>query len=154
MIKEQAVVIASDAVIGGQVSVRVDRKSACESCQMKAGCGQKLVGESSQRTCIEFDLNNELNAKVGDRVTLAIPESSFLQASAVMYILPLLLMIVCAAIADRYFQLSDGGIFAFSALGFGGGLYCARRFAQRRKADPDFQPLMVAIERDAEDLSS
>lgn len=146
MIKEQAIVIADDVAGDGHITVRVDRKSACESCQMKAGCGQKLVNDNSQKKCIEFELNNEVNAQVGDRVTLAIPESSFMQASIVMYVIPLILMIVGAVLAESYFSFSDGGALLLSIFGFILGLFIARKFARTRKDDPNFQPHIIAVE--------
>ena len=145
MIEEQAIVIGCDGSGDGRIAVRVDRKSACESCQMKAGCGQKLVNDSSQRKCIEFELENHFDAKVGDRVTMAIPEKSFLQASVVMYVLPLILMIIGAVLGESYFALADIGIFLLASLGFLTGLYLARKFAQTHQFNPDFQPHIIAI---------
>ncbi|KZY45318.1 MULTISPECIES: SoxR reducing system RseC family protein [unclassified Oleiphilus] len=147
MIKEEAIVIADDSTTNGRISVRIDRKSACESCQMKAGCGQKLVNDSSQRKCIEFELDNEFDVQVGDYVTLAVPEKTFLQASLVMYVLPLVLMILCAVLAESYLALNDAATLLASICGFGLGLYLARRFASEHKSDPDFQPHIVAVDR-------
>jgi sigma-E factor negative regulatory protein RseC len=145
MIKEQAIVIGGN-IETGRISVRVDRKSACETCQMKAGCGQKLINDGSQRKCIEFELDNDLNAKVGDQVTLAIPESSFIQASIVMYVLPLIFMIVGAVLGEKLFLFSDDGMFLLSSLGFIIGLLVARNFAKTKQSNPDFQPHIVAVD--------
>lgn len=152
MIKEQAIVIALDTSSNssgemgpGRALVRVDRKSSCQACQMKAACGQKLVNESSQKRCIEFEVDNSVAALEGDLVTIAVPERSFLQASLIMYLMPLVLMIVFAVIAEHFYSSSDLIIFLLSAGGFMLGLYGARKFAQHHKNDPDYHPIITEL---------
>jgi sigma-E factor negative regulatory protein RseC len=112
---------------------------------VKSACGQKLLNEGRQGKCIEFELDNLKGANVGDEVTIAIPEDSFLQAAFVMYVLPLITMIAAAVLGEKYFLLSDGGVFLVSSLGFALGLLMVRKFADSKRSQADFQPQVIAV---------
>ena len=81
MLTETAEVIESR---GGKALVRTLRSEACGSCGASGAC--EAMGGSKE---MKVEVTNHLRAKPGDRVELELPESSFLTASAVIYIIPL-----------------------------------------------------------------
>ena len=84
------------------VWVETIRQSACSGCRSQSGCGQKLLAEVGQGQRFEIKAANPLRLVLqpGDKVELGIEEASFLQASVMVYLLPLLGLIVAAVLAD------------------------------------------------------
>ncbi|MEH6649307.1 MAG: SoxR reducing system RseC family protein [Motiliproteus sp.] len=88
----------------GPDGVRVEtvRQNACSGCRSQAGCGQKMLAEIGQGQRFEISAANpsQLILQLGDRVELGIEEASFLQASAMVYLVPLLGLIIAAILTD------------------------------------------------------
>jgi sigma-E factor negative regulatory protein RseC len=81
MLTENAQVIQ---VVGGRTVVLTHRGEACHACSAKGACS--ALGGGKEMT---VEVVNPIGAREGDRVELALPESSFLKASAVTYMIPL-----------------------------------------------------------------
>ncbi len=98
MLTEQAQVVS---VAAEGVRVETVRRSACSSCQSKSTCGQKLLAEIGQGQRFEIVSANPqgLVLQPGDIVELGVEEASFLQASMMIYMLPLFGLIVLSAVA-------------------------------------------------------
>lgn len=88
----------------GSDGVRIEtvRQNACSGCRSQTGCGQKMLAEIGQGQRFEIKAANPLRLilQSGDKVELGIEEASFLQASIMVYLLPLLGLIVAAVLAD------------------------------------------------------
>lgn len=102
MIEQQAQVTQ---VRNGEVWLSVRRQSGCQSCELKKGCGTGSLGRLFGLSEQVFRLPNQHNLKSGDRVIIAIPEKSYLLASLLIYLLPLLLMFLSGAIAESWWQI-------------------------------------------------
>ena len=93
MVTEQAVVVA---VEGGRAWVEAQRLASCGGCESSASCGtsafSKVVGNRSFR--VEAD--NALGAKIGDRVTLTVSDRGLMRGAALLYLLPLLVLMFAA----------------------------------------------------------
>lgn len=75
---------------GSMATIRFERKTACENCNMCLKPKEEMY--------VELKLKNSLNAKVGDKVEVTMGQRAVLTASFIVYMLPLLLMaivIVC-----------------------------------------------------------
>ena len=66
-------------------TVRFDRKMACENCNMCLKPKDKMF--------VELDLDNALNAKVGDYVSVEIPNNIVLTASFLVYLVPVITLL-------------------------------------------------------------
>ena len=66
-------------------TVRFDRKMACENCNMCLKPKDKMF--------VELDLENTLNAKVGDYVSVTIPDNIVLTASFLVYLVPAIVLL-------------------------------------------------------------
>ena len=73
---------------GQQAVVRIQRKKACEH------CGMCKKGEEG----MEITLDNALGAKEGDRVEIAMGDRMVLNASVIVYAIPLLFLLMGAAL--------------------------------------------------------
>ncbi len=100
MIEETARVID---VRDGQALLQTERKSACQSCSVKSGCGTstlaKVVGQRSSQIVVE----NTLDVKPGEQVVVAIEENALVQGSLLVYLLPLVVMLIAGVLAEQAF---------------------------------------------------
>lgn len=153
MIEERALVLETAAGPSNTAKniarVKVQRTSSCESCSLKSGCGQSSLTKLSSNHCLELDVENTLDAKSGDQVLIAIPESGLMTASLRIYFVPLIFMILGAVIGD-YIDTQSGSLseiwtmlWALSGLIF--GFYLARKFSQKRAFHEDFLPRMTKL---------
>ncbi len=74
---------------GNLATVRFERKTACENCNMCLKPRDEMY--------VELRVKNSLNAKIGDKVEVTMGERAVLTASFVVYMLPLLLMSIVIA---------------------------------------------------------
>ncbi|HCS13194.1 MAG: positive regulator for alginate biosynthesis MucC [Zetaproteobacteria bacterium CG06_land_8_20_14_3_00_59_53] len=81
---EQAVVVVE--VSGAEALVRGRRATACGSCAGKSSCG--TLGSWVERFA-EMRVANPVGAKVGDDVTIDVPEGEFLRAALRLYGAPM-----------------------------------------------------------------
>jgi len=75
----------SDAIVEGK------RASACGDCAGKSSCS--TIGSWKER-CVELRVSNTLNARVGDRVMLEVPDSAVMQIAFRLYALPMLVFVL------------------------------------------------------------
>jgi len=142
MIEEQALVLSE---LEGKLRVRVQRQSACDSCQLKSGCGQSALTKLSSNQCIEFDVPNNINAECGNLVLIAIPEQGLITASLIVYFFPLLCMLTAAIAAKNLFNLSDLYISICGLFALFIGFACARHYGQKHSEDTRFLPELIRI---------
>jgi len=95
MIEELAVVVKVD---DQQVWVEGGQSSACGGCQQKASCTTNALGRMLKKKAVPVDSAFQL--KTGDTVMVAIDEKLLLQASLLLYFLPLIALFAGAGLAD------------------------------------------------------
>jgi sigma-E factor negative regulatory protein RseC len=144
MIEENARVIAIEGDIAW---VETRRKSTCGSCSAKNSCGSSLlerfVGQRSNRLAV----SRVDNIEEGDEVVLGLEESSLLRGSFAVYMLPLLLMLLLAVLAQTF--LSDKWLASEAAsilggmVGLGLGLFWLKAYAKRALIDGRFRPVVL-----------
>ncbi len=69
--------------------VKVERSSACEHCSARGTCGIDLGANKD----ILIEVENRLNAKVGDKVELSMPSGSLVKIALMVYMLPIFSLI-------------------------------------------------------------
>ena len=95
MIEELAVVVRIE---NQKVWVEGGQSSACGGCQQKASCTTNALGSMLKKKTVPVDSVFQL--KVGDNVMVAIDEKLLLQASLLLYFLPLIALFAGAGLAD------------------------------------------------------
>jgi sigma-E factor negative regulatory protein RseC len=144
MIEERALVIAIE---GETAWVETYRQSTCGSCSAKNACGSSLlerfVGQRSNRLAV----SRIEGIEAGDEVVLGLEESSLLRGSFAVYMMPLLLMLLMAVIAEAI--LSDGWLAPEAAsilgglTGLGLGLFWLKGYAKRALIEGRFRPVVL-----------
>lgn len=138
MIEKAATVIA----IEGKLAVlNVTKQSSCGTCAAKSGCGTSVLSEVFGRESV-LRAYNQIGAKCGDSVTVAIPEAIMLKVSFMMYMLPLLAMLGFAILGQTLFANELISIVA-GVLGFVFGLIAFRLYGLRTGQDTDNLPILI-----------
>ncbi len=145
MLTEQGRVIAVEA---DGVRVETVRLSTCSSCQAKSGCGQKLLAEMGQGQRFQVVSANpyQLHLQPGDMVELGMEEASFLQASAMMYLLPLFGLILGAALAEMAGVVESIVVLA-GLLGLLSGFAVVRWWSRRDRQSSRYRSQIVGLKR-------
>jgi len=97
MIEEKARVIAIE---NNQLLLEAETRAACNACAAKQGCGTSVLSKWVGRKFTRFQVPNTVNARVGDEVVVGLAEEAMLKGSVLVYLLPLLVMIGSALLAD------------------------------------------------------
>jgi sigma-E factor negative regulatory protein RseC len=130
MLETRAVVVS---VHGKSALVRADQGNGCGQCNGK-GCG---TGKLSQLFCDkprQFQVDNPINARVGDQVIVSVSDGAVLRGIGLLYGLPLLLLIVAASLGSALGSqggYSDGYAALGALVGLVGGFILARLISSR-----------------------
>lgn len=138
--KEYGVVLSLE---NGNAVIGLKRNSACSS------CGACELG--SNHAQMEITLENTVDAKPGDTVEIQLPASQFLKASAILYLLPLvalILGIVLGYYAGVSLDLNADMIGAVTGILFTILSYVSiRRLEPRFRKNVDLSPTIISIYR-------
>ncbi|WP_342804774.1 SoxR reducing system RseC family protein [Alteromonas sp. M12] len=104
MIEEIGVITAVDK---DHIWVETEVKSTCGGCQAQDNCGTGVVAKVFTPKKEQLILRCHQAAKVGQRVKLGVAENQLLTASALIYLLPLVVMIATAIGAQYLLPLID-----------------------------------------------
>ena len=152
MIEERGRVVA---VEGGFAWVETERKSACGSCAVNKGCGTGVISKYFSTRLNHVKAVNQADAKVDDLVVIGLDEQALVRGSFAVYIVPLVLMFVCAFAGEwvaQRFQLPflDGVVALFGVLGLFLGFLWVRRFSKGIAVDSRYQPIVMRIDVDVD----
>lgn len=98
MITESAKVVA---VNGDTITVEATIKSTCSTCQASSDCSTSTVAKAFAPKIQQLTLSTPVPVKLGDMVSLGIPEAGIVAASLLLYIVPLVTFIVCAFVLTQ-----------------------------------------------------
>lgn len=96
MLETRAIVVQVD---GKRAFVQASQGNGCGQCGGK-GCG---TGKLSQLFCSkprQFEVENPVNAGVGDKVIVSVAEGAVLRGIGLVYLLPLLLLLIGATLGS------------------------------------------------------
>lgn len=152
MIEEHGVVVAVDP---HGIWLETTRKTACQGCNARKGCGQYL-GESLSRSgrrrhVIRLEPYHALS--LGDRVVIGIGAGTLLRASLLMYLLPLLFLMVSLWLAS-FLALSDSLSLLAAAGGLFSGLILVRHLSGQVQGAGDIRVLEVMPAQQAGDVAA
>jgi sigma-E factor negative regulatory protein RseC len=114
------------SISNGLATVQVERAAACARCAAGKGCGAGLLGGRQSPARIELPAPEGVRLAVGDRVKLELAPANLLEASLLVYGLPLAGVvvalsagwIVAGALSDAdAIVLAIGGLLAGLATG-------------------------------------
>ncbi len=125
----------------GTATVAVERTAACPRCAAGKGCGAGLLSGSKRPAMLEVSLSPHLSLNEGDEVRLMLEPSHLLQATVLVYGLPLagiVLMLVVGWVISR--PLSDPEAIAYAAAGLAAGFLTGRWQLNRQNCLKQFVP--------------
>ena len=96
MLEEEGIVVKVEE---GYAFIHTERGTSCDGCSAKSSCHSMSDTEGS---IMEMRAINDMGAKVGDRVKVAIDSVIFLKSSFLIYVLPLIVMITGGIIGESY----------------------------------------------------
>lgn len=140
MITESGRVVA---MVGDQIWVQTIRASACQSCSVRSGCGQRALAAVSSGRANQVLVDNTLGARVGDEVEVGLDEQSLLRASVALYGLPLVLMLFGSLLGHGVSESSDLAAILGALAGLGLGFGVVRRW--QSGAGDRYQPHLVRV---------
>ncbi|MBN2340959.1 MAG: SoxR reducing system RseC family protein [Deltaproteobacteria bacterium] len=131
-----------------KVQVVVQRNEACGSCSAKGAC-QSLGGQTKDFFLV---LENRLGASVGQKVRITLSDAAVIQASAILYLLPALLLIGVALagslLAPSLQLTSDTGAMLGAVVGLGLGFTASYFLAKRAEKNRQNIPAITEIMAD------
>ncbi len=129
----------------GKVAVRVKRGEACGSCEAKGACAA-FGGKTEDITLV---VENTLEADIGDEVVIELSESAVIKASAAVYLVPAVNLILGGlagvGIADFLHTDKDAATLLGVALGLLLGLFISGRIGGKMAQNQHFVPTLTAI---------
>lgn len=122
--------------------VRIQKRSACAHCESKGSC-------SISKRDMLIEVPNDLQAGVGDQVEVSVPEGTLLKLSALIYLLPVLLLLIGAFLGTLLgdaLQMNS----SLTAIILGGGFmgisfYGLILFDRKKRKGNKYYPRMTRI---------
>lgn len=143
MIEEKAVVVG---ITGNSVVVEASRNSACGQCASKSGCGQSSVAQwaASKMVNISVENPNEIAVSIGDDVIVGINEQSFLKASLLLYLVPLLIMFAVGFLMTSL-HFVEPVVILSSFVALLSGFYLIKIYTRRLAKDSAYQLTLLSV---------
>ena len=141
MLEQRAVIVK---VHKRYALVQASQASGCEQCDGK-GCG---TGKLAQLFCSKprlFQVDNKIDANVGDQVIISVAEGAVLRGIGLVYMLPLLLSLGGAVFGDTL-ALQVGQRDGYAAVGALLGLalgFALAKWISSRQSGRRFQPYIT-----------
>jgi sigma-E factor negative regulatory protein RseC len=131
------------ALEGNIVWLEPEQTGSCGGCAASGSCGAKGIGTLASRLeARRFQMNNDANLAVGERVVVGIRENALLKASITAYAIPLATLLLAGALAQWKFG-SDLITMAAMVAGLALGLGFARIGAGRLLIRGDLAPQYI-----------
>ena len=116
MIEEEAIVISKD---GEFAEVDIIRTKPCGLCGKTQGCGNSIWGKVFSFQKRKIKIQNNINAKVGEKVKLLIEENYLLKTSLLLYGVPLFFLFGGMIVSEYFLEVAnDLAVFLGGVLGF------------------------------------
>lgn len=124
----------------GVARVRVQRFAGCGRCQLRHGCGVGTLERALPGRSLELSMPSIFPLQPGDRVTVGLREPTMLAAAALVYLVPLLILLAGAlALAP----LGDAASAAGGILGLAGGILGVRCWVRRTGRGSACEPVLL-----------
>lgn len=116
--------------------------SSCNSCQVNTDCGTGIVAKSLTPRQHSFFVSTTLQLLPGEQVKIGMAEQRLLQAAAMVYLLPLVLMLLLA-LTGAAMGLAEGWLMLLALLGASAGFMLARYYSVQQEKQPQIVILDV-----------
>ncbi|MDH5389243.1 MAG: SoxR reducing system RseC family protein [Gammaproteobacteria bacterium] len=134
--------------------VEAERRSSCQSCAVKSGCGTSVLAKWFDKKHLQFYVDKPVDkpleeVSVGDHVLVGMQESALTQGALTVYLLPLLAMIAAALLMDSWLSTSfywrDLVVAASAFSGLVLALFAGRLYLHLARCQQRFNPVLLAV---------
>ncbi|MDN3699087.1 SoxR reducing system RseC family protein [Vibrio cortegadensis] len=119
---------------GYQVALSCEQTTSCSSCSSQKSCGTGIVSKAVGNKALSWELTTKDLVHEGQVVEIGFPEKNLLQSAAIVYLVPLFMLMVGAAVGQLLIaptlQLGEGGVILTSALFAYAGLWLSKRLSK------------------------
>lgn len=141
MIEEIGTVVAIE---DDHVWVETQVKTTCAGCKASDACPTSTIAKAFTPKSNHVRIEVPCKLALGQQVKIGISEMALLRASIMVYIVPLLLLIISAAVFVTLFpQAHELLALGFSSLAALGGLWWASAFSKRPRNKHQFTPVFL-----------
>ncbi len=142
MIKEWATVISWHQ---GIAELRCEKPAGgCGNCSQRDGCGSRVLNDMGPDTQHLLRVKCPQPLAPGQRVEVGIPEASLIRSSLLVYMLPLVCMLLLAAVMQGIYS-TDSAAITGGLAGVVGGFLLAHLAAAQLAHKPAYQPVIIQI---------
>jgi len=147
MIEERGIVIKTGE---GFAWVEAGRKTACGGCALNKGCGVSVLERMLGGRTTTLKALDPVSTRPGDEVIIGIRESALVRGSVALYIVPLLAMILSAALGSAVLApwlgvSAEGSSILMGGVGLGAGFAWVSLFSRRIRRNADYQPVILRV---------
>ena len=128
------------------ILIEIQSRSACSHCTTDS-CTTSVVSKLFGVKRNRFYIDNSLGANKGDRVVVGIRDDLLVKASLLAYLLPLIVMLVCAALAGAL-GAGEGWQSLVAMGGLALGLYLVRGSSSKGSYQKRFRPQLLRMADD------
>lgn len=121
--------------------VETEIKSGCNQCSAKSGCGTGVLSVVLGKRRPQLRVKNSLDVKVGEAVIVAVEDNGIVTGSLLLYLLPLFMMILGAAIGDAV--SGEGWAIILAVVGLVSGFLVARILSSGATITNQLRPVLV-----------
>lgn len=144
MIEEVATVV-STAENG--VWLKTTPSGNCNSCDENKTCGTGLVARALTPRDAHFFVFTELSLLPGEQVKIAVAEENLLKAAAMVYVLPVILLVVFAVVVQAVWQPPELLVILAAITGGVIGFLCAQKYNNHLNQQPEQVQIISVIPR-------
>ncbi len=120
-----------------QLTLRCGRSSSCQGCSAKEECGFGVVNRALPSSHIFWDIPNPTPLDIGTQVEIGIAENALMKNAAIMYLLPIVLLVLGAVIGDfilvPHFHLPEMFSIVTSFVFMGIGFFVGRYYSKHKQ---------------------
>ncbi|PMG10733.1 transcriptional regulator [Vibrio splendidus] len=131
------------------VQLSCEQQTSCSSCSSQKSCGTGIVTKAVGNKSLFWQLKTKSLVKAGQIVEIGFPEKSLLQSAAIVYLIPLFMLMIGAGFGQLLLQpLLQGGegiVILSAALFAAGGIALAKRLAKPMEDKSKQEVVLIRI---------
>lgn len=134
---------------GYHIALSCEQKTSCSSCASQKSCGTGIVSKAVGKKSLLWQLDTQQKVTPGQVVEIGFPEKSLLQSAALVYVLPLVMMMFGAWLGDAWLapalQTGEGVTILSAALFIGLGIALAKRWSVKLEQRSAREVVLVRV---------
>ena len=131
------------------VQLSCEQQTSCSSCSSQKSCGTGIVTKAFGNKALFWQFKTKSLVKAGQIVEIGFPEKSLLQSAAIVYLVPLFMLIIGAGLGQLLLQpLLQGGegvVILCAALFTTAGIALAKRLAKPMEDKSKQEVVLIRI---------